>query len=211
MNNKNIKIFDICGTLYHSNTTVDFCKWSENRIFRKNLLRFSTTIVGKIINKVLEKVFNYDWIRSVHILALKGKTTSLIEKQANKFVVDFLEKKKIKDIHQIMTPMNKDDVILVSATILPVAKAIANHLGVPRFYGTTLIIENNRYSGKIENDLSGKKHRLFENLIVNFIATDNLNDSKLCKMSAEVVIVSKVKHLELWSKKNIRIDKLIKV
>lgn len=211
MYNQTIKIFDICGTLYHSNTTVDFCKWSENRFLIKNLLKFSTTLPGRIINKVLEKVFHYDWIRSVHIWSLKGKSISLIDIQADQFVSEYLDNKKVQDIHELMALMDKKDIILVSATLLPVAKAIANHLGILRFYGTTLGIENNHYTGKIERDLSGKKHILFENLKVDFIATDNLDDCTLCSMSAEVIIVSKAKHLKLWSKKNIRIDRLIKV
>lgn len=210
--NKKVIIFDICGTLYHSNTTCDFCEWVENRFFYKNLLKFSKSIVGRIINKISEVFFEYDLIRNLHVWSLKGKSISFIENEADAFVEGFLKEKKIKEVHEILSSKNKKNVVLVSATLYPVAKAIAKNLEIESFYGTTLLCnKSNILAGKIDNDLSGNKHKLFKTEKIDFIATDNLNDSKLCLLSDEVVIISKHKHLKLWDKKNLKIDKLIKL
>ena len=204
-----IIIFDICGTLYHSNTTCDFCEWQENRFFLKKLLIFSKTIIGRIINKFFEKLFGYDWIRSLHIYSLKGKSIDHVNQQADIFVKTFLINKEISETHKILSSMNRKEVILVSATLKPVAQAIAKYLRVDLFYATTLLIKNGIFTGNIQKDLSGIKHNLFENKKIDFVATDNLNDSKLCLLSRKTVIISRKKHLDLWKKKNIKIDKLI--
>lgn len=210
--NKKVIIFDICGTLYHSNTTCDFCEWVENRFFYKNLLKFSKSIVGKIINKIFELFFNYDLIRNLHVWSLKGKSMDDIVNEADAFVESFLKDKKIMEVHEILSSKNKNNVVLISATLYPVAKAIAKNLRIALFYSTSLSFDkNNILSGKIDEDLSGNKHKLFKNKKVDFIATDNLNDYKLCLMSEEVVIISKQKHLKLWDKKKLKIDKLIKL
>lgn len=204
------KIFDICGTLYDSNTTMDFC---EYRVSGKNkiILKLSKTILAKVINKISVKLFAYDIIRILHIKTLKGLKATEIESDANNFVDNYLENKKIKEVYEILKFHDKENIILVSATIEPVAKAIAKKLGNLNYRATTLEYQEDRCLGKIKDDLLGKKQHYFKNKEIEFIITDNKSDLDLCKMAKEVVIVSKKKNLNFWQSKDLKIQKIIEV
>lgn len=204
------KIFDICGTLYDSNTTMDFC---EYRVSGKNktILKLSKTILAKVINKISVKLFAYDIIRILHIKTLKGLKDTEIEKDADDFVDTYLENKKIEEVHEILKNYNKEDITLVSATIEPVAKAIAKKLGSLNYLATTLEYHEDKCLGKIKDDLLGNKQHCFKNQEIEFIITDNKSDLDLCKMAKEVVIVSKRKNLVFWQNQDLKLQKIIEV
>ena len=46
---------------------------------------------------------------------------------------------------------------------------------------------------------------------IDFIITDNKSDLELCKLSKEIVIVTKKKNILFWQKQNINISKIIEV
>lgn len=204
------KIFDICDTLYRSNTTMDFCEYRAIG-FQKRILKFSKTFLGKVINKFLINLFNYDWIRSIHIKTLKNIEISIIERDADSFVDNYLNNKKIEEVHKYLETFNKNEVILVSATIDPVAKAISKSLGNINYLSTTLNYKDSICLGTIKEDLLGNKQKYFQDKKIDFIITDNKSDLQLCKLSKKIIIVSKKKNLEFWKKQNLRITKIIEV
>lgn len=203
-------IFDICGTLYTSNTTMDFCEYRATGT-KKKILKLSKTIFVKVINKILVKFFDYDFIRILHVNSLKDLDKKILEKDANDFVEKYLENKKIEEVHSLLNNYNKVDIILVSATIEPVAKAIAKKLGNLKYLATTLEYEDDKCLGIIKDDLLGNKQNYFQDEQVAFIITDNKSDLPLCKISKEVIIVSKKKNLDFWKNKDLKISKIIKV
>jgi phosphoserine phosphatase len=203
-------IFDICGTLYDSNTTMDFCEYRAVGI-KKKILKLSKTILAKVINKLSVKFFNFDLIRMLHIRSLKDLDINTLQKDANDFVEQYLEKKKIDEVHNILKNYDKNDVILVSATIEPLAKAIAKKLGNLNYIATSLNYENNICKGTIKEDLLGNKQKYFQNRKIDFIITDNKSDLELCKLSKEIVIVTKKKNILFWQKQNINVSKIIEV
>lgn len=204
------KIFDICDTLYRSNTTMDFCEYRAIG-FQKMFLKFSKTFLGKVINKFLINLFNYDWIRSIHIKTLKNIARTTIESDADSFVDNYLNNKKIEEVHKYLETFNKNEVILVSATIDPVAKAISKSLGNINYLSTTLNYKDSICLGIIKEDLLGNKQKYFESKNIDFIITDNKSDLKLCKLSKKIIIVSKKKNIEFWKKQNLEISKIIEV
>ena len=205
------KIFDICGTLYNSNTTMDFCEWRCDSLILKSLLRLSKTLPLKVVNKILIKLFHFDFIRVFHIYTLKNQTVEQIKLDSLNFVDAFLEFKKIDQAHEQLVRFKRDNILLVSATIEPVAKAIAERLGNIEYLSTTLDCESGVYLGKISEDLLGKKHQYFHDKKIDFIMTDNKSDYKLCLMSKEINIVSKKKNLAFWKSKKLKNYKIIKV
>ena len=207
-----IKIFDICGTLYNSNTTLDFCEWIEKRPFNKMILKVFKSYPVKILNKLLMKIFHFDFIRALHIKSLKGMTLNEIESQVNFFVQRVLNQKKISEVHTLFKQIERTDVILVSATIEPIAKAVAHELNVKQYYATTLWYDKDKYcTGKIDRDILGQKHLLFKNEEIDLIVTDNKSDYKLCLKAKQVVIVSKKKNLAFWKSKNLNIHRVIEI
>ncbi len=203
-------IFDICGTLYNSNTTMDFCEYRAVGI-KKKILKLSKTILAKVINKLSVKFFNFDLIRVLHIRSLKDLDINALQKDANDFVEQYLENKKIEEVHDILKNYDKNDVILVSATIDIIANAIAQKLGGLKYISTTLEYKEDKCLGKIKDDLLGNKQHYFKNQEIEFIITDNKSDLDLCKMAKEVVIVSKKKNLSFWQSKDLKIQKIIEV
>ena len=96
-------------------------------------------------------------------------------------------------------------------TILPIAKAIAFELGVPKLFASTLNIVDGIYSGTVDDDLLGNKHKLFEHDEIALVVTDNKSDYALCITAKKVVIVSSQRNLDFWKSKNIANSSIIKV
>lgn len=208
--NKRIVIFDICGTLYNSNTTMDFCEFRCENSFKKKQLKLSKSTLGKVLNRILVNFFNFDFIRIMHIKTLANVEKEELEKDAVRFVDFFLEFKKNIEVHTLLKSFDEKDLMLVSATIEPVAKAISMKLGNLEFLSTTLEYSENKSLGKIKNDLLGKKQKYFKGEEISFIITDNKSDLLLCQKAKKVVIVSKDKNLIFWNKQNLNISKIIK-
>lgn len=204
-------IFDICGTLYSCNTTFDFCKAIESRAFYRLILKASKSILGKIINRILEKTFGFELIRMLHINVLRGMSQDDVEEKARDYVRSVLVEKKIQAVHELLARKKTENTILVSATIEPIAKAIAIELDIPRYLATTLKTKNGIFTGKIERDLLGNKHKLLSNDNIELVVTDNKSDYKLCQFSNQVVIVSKQSDLKFWNDKKLPNFSIIKV
>lgn len=205
------KIFDICGTLYESNTTMDFCEFRCESKILKSLLVLSKTLPSKALNKILIKLFDFDMIRNFHIYSLKNKTTEQLDKDANFFIEEYLEFKKIDKVHKKLEAFPKEDIILVSATINPIAKAISEKLGNLKYLSTTLQYKDGVCLGKISKDLLGKKHKYFYGQAIEFIITDNKSDYDLCLMAKEIIIVSKKKNKSFWQSKALQNYQIIEV
>ncbi|EAT13142.1 haloacid dehalogenase-like hydrolase [Bermanella marisrubri] len=206
-----MSIFDICGTLYSCNTTFEFCKWRERRLVYRSLLWLTKTLPLKAGNRLIEKFFAIDLIRVLHLRTLKGCSESEIEISARRFVKEVLADFKVLPVHQILESKDLSSVVLVSATIEPVAKAIAEYLGVPSYLASTLCIKKGRYDGEIKNDLLGNKHSLFKGVDIDLVVTDNKSDYLLCKQAREVVIVSKRANMQYWKEKSLTNLSLIEV
>ncbi|XKM13830.1 hypothetical protein RCS94_01315 [Orbaceae bacterium ac157xtp] len=204
------KIFDICGTLYDTNTTFSFCE-NQSSVYRKWILKLSKTIFGKALNKVLVKCFSYDFIRNIHIKTLSNLTLIQLDNAADSFVENYLNKKKITDVHNILKSFDSNDIILVSATIEPIAKAIAKKLGCLKYIATTLMYDNGKCTGVIKDDLLGNKQDYFKDKTIDLVVTDNKSDVELCKLAKESIIVTNIKNLTFWQKQDITIIKVIMV
>ncbi len=204
-------IFDICGTLYDSNTTMDFCEHRCKNKVQKNILRFSKTFFGKVFHKSLT-YFGIDFIRNLHIFSLRNISEEELKKDAISFVNNFLNDKKIIEVHEVLSRYSKDNILLVSATIEPVAYAIALKLGNLKYLSTALEYSDNMCLGKIKEDLLGHKANYFKDKKIELVITDNKSDLNICKISKEVVIVSKNKNIDFWeNQKKLNISKIIKV
>lgn len=211
INKKKVNIFDICGTLYSSNTTMDFCEFRCEKKLIKFILILSKSFLGKVVNKILIKFFKFDFIRKMHIKTLVDLKKEKIENDAIRFVKFFLKSKKNNEVHKLLDNFIKKNIILVSATIDPVAKAISEELGGLSYISTTLEYSENRSTGRIKNDLLGNKQLHFKDDQVNFIVTDNKSDLKLCQKATKVMIVSKSKNLNFWNNASLDISRIIKI
>lgn len=95
MTKSRLVIFDICGTLFFSNTSFDFLdlivQAKSYSLFRK----VSKTIFARIINKVSVLLLKKDLIRSIAVLYIKGMSKAELQEKADIFYNQYLLPLKI--------------------------------------------------------------------------------------------------------------------
>lgn len=205
-----IVLFDICGTLYKSNTTYDFLKFYFRR---KNGLK------GFLLAVLLSRSFNAIWliihlllpswdIRAFLISFIKGEPVSEVEPAARQFVNEFLRQRE----RSVMARLKEykegdvDTIVLCSSSIEPVVRAIASDLNVEVYGCSRLEVESGAYTGRLAFDLQGKKHEWVDRSfnLANFSEvicfSDNLEDLPLMVRADKRFVVAKEKRKEYWKK-----------
>lgn len=205
-------IFDICDTMYDSNTTFDFLDYvfqeEKKYIFYRKM---SKTIPVKIINKLVFKLFNFDLIRSFFLLRLKGKRRDDLKLLVNKFYDNVLVHKERSEIIDLLNKnKNKNkEILLASATIDIVAEKIANEFSV-NYISSKLGYYDGICSGKLFLDLLEKKEK-FINHDVDLVVTDNVSDLALVKKANSSVILSTDKNFNFWLSQKLKNSRIIRV
>ncbi|MGL5990784.1 MAG: hypothetical protein ACRCZT_03810 [Plesiomonas sp.] len=207
---KKIIIFDVCGTLYDSNTTFDFI-----RSFRRNSVYIK--LLGwwaiKIPLIALGRVISLDIYRSLFIYSLKGVERTILVKAANEFYDHVLQYKKIDATHQMLENLkqqNGNDIIYCSASLDIIVQVISERLGGRHQSSLLSFSPDGICLGFLSKDLLGKKDTLFEDIDIELTVTDNISDLALLKMSKSSFILSKEKYLSFWLKNGFTVDLVVK-
>lgn len=204
-----MRVFDVCGTLYASNTTFDFIV--EYHKFHRNRLRFFwTQVLLSLPFKILNRMKLVS-IRQNIIYSLKGESRHELFTFSQFFVERHLEDKRNPETMQLLLndPLNS---ILMSASIDPVIKAISNQLNV-KAYSSVLEYNNEGIcTGKLDVDLKGIKSNQLAQSDLELVATDNMSDIDLIKNSKLSYIITNRKNKNDWlillSKNNVDLDKV---
>lgn len=200
-------IFDVCGTLYYSNTTADFLQYyfekeSPQKLFLFNKISNKRSLIF-LYRAFVFKVFHRDLFKRARVFLLKGENQEKVGELANQFFEDFLAKIKIEEVHKLLEiELKESKVILVSNSIEPVVKAISAKMGID-FHATRLEVENGSYTGGIEEDLMGIKHKVIHELIGEklTVVTDNKSDFKLVELAKEkYVVLHKKPDIQFWNR-----------
>lgn len=204
---RKIYVFDICGTLYDSNTTFDFLSFIFSPIsvaFR----RFDTlrkTVVWRLFNKLARSYFHKDITRLIALRFLKGYTHEELVQLGQKFYDEFLKNNEHANLISTLNYLllQEAHVVLVSATIDVVAEVIANRLGIKDWYGSQLLYKNGMCQGRLMLDLLGAKRNLLlrNNLLeIEAVYSDDLSDVPIFENAKQknVVVYSKTK--KRWKK-----------
>lgn len=207
----NIVVSDICHTLYKSNTTFDFFRYLIN----KRKLSFNKRVYfGLITSKfspffwllaVNGKIFKVDIFKTLVVRLLKSLEVEKVEKWADEFFVNYLQLRTIKPTITILKKFDFSEVILISATLYPVAKSIAKHLGIKNYIATELEVKDNKYTGKISFELSGKKLEALyslkkEEVPIDIVITDNFTDHTLMAAAKnKYAVCYNRKQIKFWS------------
>ncbi|MBS9525604.1 haloacid dehalogenase-like hydrolase [Litoribacter alkaliphilus] len=204
-------IFDVCGTLYHSNTTYDFLKYFFLRNNYVNYMKISLllSIPVKVFIVALNKIGWNLPLRSYLVGLLEGTGLNEVEVEAEKFVKEILCHRKIDAVHGMLQGSLSEGkkVLLVSASIDPVIKAIAKDLGVGFFVCSTLeVMEKNFFTGKFSKDIKGNKANIAnEGVGIEWgktsVFTDNKDDMDLIERCDSAFVISKKRNINFWEKK----------
>ncbi|RYE25839.1 MAG: hypothetical protein EOP51_02670 [Sphingobacteriales bacterium] len=198
---KNIALFDVCDTLYYSNTTFDFIFYYLKNHKPDNLPKFKRLLnKGSFsfwFNIALAKFMGNDVIRNRAIKMLKGESKEALYKAGKDFTKMLTSQKKIEETHRLMESYqgNGYRIMLVSASIDPVVHNIAADLDA-KYYSTTLGYDANGIcTGVIARDLTGKKYETIQAQMeldgIEQIAavSDNSSDRPMLAMAQQKHIV----------------------
>lgn len=208
---RKIIIFDICDTIYNSNTTFDFLDYEFKGNKRYMLSRkISKTIFFRAINKSL-KLFTVDFTRAYFLYYLKGYSKHNLDVAVDNFFDDVLTHKKRQWVIDKLTKLKDEGkpVILVSATIDAIAKRIASEFSV-EYLSSAISFRGDICSGRLERDLLGNK----ENYIhedIELIVTDNLSDLPLVRMAEKSIILSSKKNITYWKDQNLQNCRIVTI
>lgn len=196
-------ILDICDTLYYSNTTFDFLSYLDSRENNRNRVLLSLRKMKFImcINAFIFKFSHIDLFRKICIFfILKGKEVSYINNLCDEFVHKYLIKKKIPATFKIIEKYShQNNIIICSASISPIVSSIAKNIQCNTYFSTELEVKNNTYTGKVKNDILGKKSSILAGLNYDLVITDNKSDIDIIKKSKNVILISVEKNITFWN------------
>lgn len=201
---KNIVLIDIDGTLFDSNSTFDFLDSLPHGTWYGVYRRLSSTLLGRIVNKLSIILFHKDLVRIIGVGCLKDFSKKKLIFWGEKFYDDFLVCRKNEEIFSVLEEeKNKGNrIILVSATLDFLSEIISRRLGISEVIATELHYKNEICQGLIAKDRLGHK---FEALLefgvsfpVSLTVTDNVTDDILLSKSHRQIIVFYPKEIKRW-------------
>jgi len=205
--NTDVVVFDLCGTIYDSNTTFDFLDFH----FRNNqsYLRYrkiSKLFATRATNKLSTRVFNYDFIRKWGVSFFRGIPKAELLVSFHEFYAQILSAKEIQVTKMLLEQAKRANarIVLMSASLDIIVDELAKTLDIKERYATQLTVANDRYTGQIAGDLLGTKHRLIKLLNAGankvIFISDNLSDANVIRHVDEFYAVSPAKNLDFWKR-----------
>lgn len=175
------------GTLFYGNSTFDFIAFvlkDDPAYLRfKRHYRFL-----KVYNKILFKVFGYDWYKRKSVNFLAGKTKNELCAKSREFYSEHLSEKSITEVFDILGCYRENgyEIGIISATLDLIAEEVARQLRADVVFATPLVYSCDVATGKYEYDLLHQKLGVFDRWIsehydrVVFLS-DNREDKPLLK------------------------------
>lgn len=195
----NLVIFDICDTLYDVNTTVGFIQHYHLRHPLKGIGRTLRRWTSKsspsfYLGAIAHRLFGMDIARRRIIAALAGEPRASLVEAARDYARNILPSHENRPLHdRLEAHLTADDrVVLLSNSIDLVVAEIASNLGV-EWCASKLGFDGDRCTGKLAEDLTGRKASTIRNLIERagriFVYTDNQSDRDLIAIADFATIV----------------------
>jgi len=135
-------VFDVCNTLYYSNTTLDYIEFflKKNKAYPKLFLFYfinKKTSPFFWIFLVVEKFFAKNLIRNLSIGLLRRISKKQIYDFGKRFVNEFLPAKTIPQVHDMLHQAisAKAEVRLISDSLDPVINPLAKNFGLDYMAG----------------------------------------------------------------------------
>ena len=186
-------IIDICGTLFKSNTTLDFIKFFWGDYI---LVKFLFSLPFRIFNRLVYRLCRLEPLRISLIRFLKGKSREELQSMAARFYEEFLLNRTNKNIMNLVEMKRREgfQLILVSATLDIIAEEVSSRMKIPFLLSSAL-----KYSpegicmGKLQQDLLAQKCEKLADISIfppyGGIVTDNYSDASLIEQTKEPFLV----------------------
>lgn len=162
-NPNELYVFDICNTLYDSNTTFDFIWFvlEKKKYFVKKLM---LGFIAKkqsplfLILALLQRAAKLDLPKQWALRLLADSSKEELYRLGREFYSTVLENKKVGPTHDLLVKAasSKARVLLLSSSIDPVVAAIADGLGVD-YESSQLSYTQGIFRGALSRELAGRK------------------------------------------------------
>ncbi|WP_400192012.1 haloacid dehalogenase-like hydrolase [Hymenobacter sp. B81] len=211
-------VFDVCDTLFYSNTTFDFLAFvlAQKKLGGRQLLlkslttRWSPGFVGLAL---WQKVLGGDPAKTAALRLLAGIPRAELYELGRRFVQEFLRTRKIVRTHAMLQELTqaRTRVVLLSASLDPIIAAIAAELGGVEFVSSQLEYDaQQRCTGRLLRELGGDKPRALAEVLGPdaesprlAVATDNFTDHGLVSQAAcRYVVVHRPAAKQFWQSLN---------
>ncbi len=203
---RSLYLFDLCGTLFRSNTTFDFLDQNfGNEPGYARFRRLSRTKGWRMMNRILNRFAGLDLTRVIALKKLKGFSRGQLEQMVSRFYDEFLVHCRNEEVIRLLRKLQLSGkpVILVSATLDLIAGEVARRMNIPEYHASRLAYRDGICTGRLMQDLLGNKpDGLKDQGIVppfQLVVTDNLSDLPLLLQSDEKVIVSYPRTQRRWT------------
>ncbi len=187
-----LAIFDLCETLYAENTTFGFVRFFQVRHGRRSGrvlidLLYSRRLPIFYLLAALHRFLSLDLSRWALIRSLRGYHRSQLAAAARAYAAEMLPRTAIAETQNRLAEHRAagDRVVIVSNSLDAVVEAVAEHFGT-EWHASRLEYRDDRCTGRIEDDLTGRKASLVAGLVegqavapVIHAYTDNLSDRDL--------------------------------
>ena len=201
-------VFDICGTIFKSNTTFDFLTfWLTPRSRYYSFFdKLRKTFIWKVINKITRTYVHVDITRIIALRFLKGFSRLQLSEGADMFYESYLMKHlndNVVDTIKVLRINPSCNVLIASATIDVVAEVIARKMQINTWYSSELCYVDGICQGKLSKDLLGKKNvfiQEIQNQTIDSVYTDDFTDIPLLKEARQKNIVVYPKTDKKWKK-----------
>ncbi|QIX62522.1 haloacid dehalogenase-like hydrolase [Hymenobacter sp. BT18] len=206
-------VFDVCDTLFYSNTTFDYLEFVLRAQKRGGAQRWLTLLTKRwspafVGLAVLQKLRGGDPIKTVALRLLRGIPKAELYRLGQQFVQEYLSTRKIAHTHTLLAGVAGvgTRVILLSASLDPIVAAIAAELKV-EFVSSLLGYDvQGQCTGELVRELGGDKPRALQELLGPnapvgrlAVATDNFTDHGLVSSAAcRYVVVHKPEAKGFW-------------
>ena len=202
-----VAVFDVCGTLYRSNTTHDFIDfYLRSRSLLKSIV-FRVFRCGMFIPAwaAVSRTLRMDVFRLLAVGMLRGSPVECVKQESARFVRSVLPRRQKPAVIALMQQLKMQGytVVLISASLSIVVEEVASSLGIDTFFACDLESENGLYSGRYAHDIIGEKHRVvdehFPGCTDLLVVTDNYEDAELVRRASRSWIVCEARKQGRWN------------
>jgi len=206
-----VHIFDVCGTLFHDDTTAGLLIWhfsrarrSWRRLVALSLFRRSSPV--HLAVTVLEYLSGRHLAKAVGLALLCGEVPEALRSSAVSYVDHLIGRRQVAEVFaRFEAASATGGAVLASASLDPVIEELARRYRV-RYVSSRLMVRDGRFTGSLALDLTGRKTEVLEQCFGDIFTgeshcyTDNFSDLGLLqRCSMRHVVLRKPSHRERWS------------
>lgn len=203
MENRTVLI-DICGTLFDSNTTLDFLDFLLCSRSYRLLRRMARSLPWRAFNCGFRRLTGRDPTREMLLRHLRGYTRQELATAAEAFYETCLVARIRPRLQEIVAEVKAAgyEPCLASATLDCIARTVARRWGIGRCCASELDYDGDRCTGRLRRDLLGRKLEYLKEAGIHppfaMTITDDRSDMPLLRLSERVLVVARRKRAARW-------------